>query len=88
MGETIGVLMIFAWIISGGIAVAVNVLLSMWFSKMAAEKGYDNWYYFWICFLFGVIGYAIVAAKPDANTERRIDKLERLVEKEREKNKA
>ena len=83
-----GWMLIFVSMLSVGIAVAINVLLSMWFSKMAAEKGYDNWYYFWICFLFGVIGYAIVAAKPDANTERRIDKLERLLEKEREKNRA
>jgi len=88
MTETAAVLVILAWVVSIGVAIAINVALSMWFSKMAAEKGYDNWYYFWICFLFGVIGYAIVAAKPNANTERRIDKLERFVEREREQRKA
>ena len=80
MGETIGVLMIFAWIISGGIAVAVNVLLSMWFSKMAAEKGYNKVLFFWICVFFGMFMFLIIAMLPDRVQQERLKRLEKILQ--------
>lgn len=35
------------------------------FSGIAEEKGYSPATYFWVCFLFGVAGYCVVAALPD-----------------------
>jgi hypothetical protein len=47
------------------IAIFVNIILSVKFSEIADEKGYNGKNYFWLCFFLGSIGFIMVAALPD-----------------------
>lgn len=54
----------------------VALILAVQFHQVAADKGYPQMKYFWLTFLFGVLGYMLVIALPDrgsvdkGNTER------------------
>lgn len=52
------ILMIFVW-----------VYIAKQFEEIAEEKGFSGKRYFWIPFLFGIIGYIMVAALPDRGVQ-------------------
>ena len=47
------------------VAFMVNYFIAKKFADIAAGKGHSERKYFWICFLFGIIGYLWVIALPD-----------------------
>ena len=47
------------------LAIAINAYIAGCFADIAAEKGFEERKYFWIPFLFGIIGYLMVIALPD-----------------------
>ena len=54
------------WLIFAAIVVLiVQFFFAVVFGGIAEDKGYSQTGYFWICFLFGVTGYCLVAALPD-----------------------
>ncbi len=59
------------------IAITINLVLCFNFAQFADSKGYSFKKYFWICFFFGMIGYAWVAALPDMGLLNKITELER-----------
>ena len=64
------------WCILGLIiALVIQACIAREFSSIAEEKGYNATSYFWLCFLFGVIGYCMVAALPDLTLHDKIDHL-------------
>lgn len=57
----------------GVIAVCVLVIWLNWiianeFFNVAKSKGYNENKYLWYCFLFGLVGYLLVIALKDKNT--------------------
>ena len=52
-------------VIGGIVAIIICAAFASAFKKIAEEKGHDGSKYFWLCFLFGVIGMIMVAALPD-----------------------
>ena len=54
------------------------LLFAIWIAKQfqfaAKEKGYDKKRYFWIPFLFGLLGYLMVIALPDHGKKCQQDK--------------
>ena len=66
-------------IIAAAVAVAINLILSFQFAGIAEDKGYSRGKYFWLCLLFGVVGYVLVAALPDEALLYRISRLESSV---------
>ena len=59
------------------IGITINLVLCFNFAQFADSKGYSFKKYFWICFFFGMIGYAWVAALPDMGLLNKITELER-----------
>ncbi len=59
------------------IGIVVGLLFCFKFSSIAAEKGYSATSYFWLCFFFGMIGYIVVAALPDASITYKLNDIER-----------
>ena len=53
------------------IAICINVFLANCFYQIACEKGFEEWKYFWIPFIFGLVGYLLVIALPDRKDENR-----------------
>lgn len=47
------------------IALIVLFLSAKIFADIANEKGFDGKGFFWWCFLFGIVGWAMVIALPD-----------------------
>lgn len=47
------------------LALTVNYFIANKFADIAASKGHSKRKYFWICFLFGIIGYLWVIALPN-----------------------
>lgn len=45
----------------------VNYLIAREYQRIATQKGFPGWRYFWWCFLMGIVGYIMVAALPDRN---------------------
>lgn len=45
--------------------IVVMWFVAKWFAQIAADKGYYDRKYFWICFWLGAIGYLLVVAMPD-----------------------
>lgn len=56
-------------VISLSLAIAVSVFLAACFYEIACEKGFEERRYFWIPFLFGLVGYLLVIALPDRGSE-------------------
>ena len=57
----------------------VNIILSNAFAGLAEDKGYDRNKYFWLWFVFGIIGYAWIGALPDANLQFKVSQFERYI---------
>ena len=51
------------------LAIVIRFYLADVFYSVACDKGYDSRKFFWIPFLFGVIGFILVAALPDRRDE-------------------
>ena len=53
----------------GWIALIVGFVIQLVFAvkygQCAEDKGHDRTVYFWICLIFGIVGYCLVAALPD-----------------------
>ena len=65
------------WHIFGAIVgLVINLIICFKFAEIAAEKGYSK-AYFWLGFFFGAIGFAWIAALPDAHLWHRVSELER-----------
>ena len=47
------------------VVLAIDAYLAVIFRDVAAEKGFYEARYFWVPFLFGIVGYILVAALPD-----------------------
>lgn len=54
---------------------AVQILLSVLFGKLARKRGYSFVKYFLICLFLGVIGYCWVAALQDKGMQNEIEEL-------------
>ena len=65
------------WLIFLG--VAVWLLVSLWtaieFQNIAHDKGYDEKQYFWLPFLFGIAGWAVVIALPDKKMNQTLETI-------------
>ena len=54
------------WYIFGLIVgVVFQIYFATSFASIAAEKGYEYKSHFWVCFVFGIVGFCMVAALPD-----------------------
>ena len=51
------------------VAIAINAFIAECFYNIAYEKGFEERRYFWIPFIFGIIGYLLVIALPDRGCE-------------------
>lgn len=47
------------------LAIVIDALLANFFYEVAREKGFTQSRYFWVSFLFCIIGYLLVASLPD-----------------------
>jgi len=58
----------------------INYFFAKEFALAAKDKGYENKKYFWIAFVFGIVGYLLVAALPDRKNvkKEKIDELPEL----------
>ena len=61
---------ILAMLVGLGVFIALNVFIANCFYDIARYKGFDEKRYFWMPFLFGVVGYILVAALPDRKKEQ------------------
>lgn len=68
------------YIIVAIVALLINIFICNIFAECAENKGYSRSKYFWVCFFFGVIGYAYVAALTDKDLLYRISQLEHQFE--------
>ena len=60
----------------GGILILViSGILAFQFYDAARDKGYDGMKYFWICFLFGIAGWILVAALPDQRLQSKLNEI-------------
>ena len=57
--------MLMVYILIGIVAIIINIYISVLFQEAAANKGFDEAKYFWICFFFGLVGYLFVIALPN-----------------------
>lgn len=73
---------IFLWILLLVIVIAIDWFLATLAANIADQKGYDDEHtkFFWICFLFGIIGYILVAALPDRNLQTEIKHLAKAMQ--------
>lgn len=64
----------------------LGLLLSLWvatlFKKTAADKGYDSPLYFWLSFLFGAVGWALVIALPDKKLKETQETISKKLDKQ------
>ena len=58
------------------VALIIHIAVTIKFSIIATEKGYDGKNYFWVCFFLGTIGFIMVAALPDQNLYYLISELQ------------
>ena len=60
-------------IILGIVALVVDIMIARYiancFYEIACMKGFHDKCYFWLPFLFGIVGYLLVVALPDRNKE-------------------
>ena len=56
----------------------ISIAFCVTFKGIAEEKGYKGQKYFWLCFLFGLIGYIYVAALPDLKLRSRIRDIQEI----------
>lgn len=57
--------MAFLIVLGAILVIFVWVYIAKQFEEIAEEKGFSGKRYFWIPFLFGIIGWIMVAALPD-----------------------
>ena len=69
----------FLYVLIAFIALLISIGICNFFATCAEDKGYSKSTYFWICFFFGVLGYAWVAALPDAAMRHKIANLEKQI---------
>ena len=66
------------------LGLAISFWVATLFKKAAADKGYDSPLYFWVSFLLGAVGWALVIALPDKklNAEQKeiLKKLDKQIE--------
>ena len=58
--------------------IGLIVLYVVWaccFARYAAQKGHSSGAFFWACFLFGIVGYIMVAALPDITLHKRLERI-------------
>ena len=53
--------------------VPVEYIIAGCFYLIAADKGYKDKFYLWFAFIFNIIGYMLVIALPDRDTEKSKD---------------
>lgn len=63
------------WVIAAIIAIVIDWCLASLAAGIAADKGYGEGTWKWICFFFGIIGYILVAAMPDLKTREVLEKV-------------
>lgn len=63
---------IILWLIAFFVGIVIRIMLSSYFYEIACEKGFEEKRYFWVPFLFGIVGFIMVAALPDRGMEYEI----------------
>jgi hypothetical protein len=63
-------------IVLGAIAViAIDILISLEFYKIAEMKGHPERKYLWLSVLLGIIGYLLVVALPDRRQDAAVQPI-------------
>lgn len=52
-------------VLAVAVTLGLSALLASYFYEIACEKGFSEKRFFWIAFLFGIVGYLLVIALPD-----------------------
>ena len=63
------------YIFAALIGLVIHIVFCSKFAGIAEEKGHTRSAYFWICFVFGTIGYIMVAALPDYELRKKVYNL-------------
>ena len=67
--------MVFLYVLIVILGICIDVYFAYQFSAAAAEKGYGEGRYFWLCLLFGLPGWLLVCALPDTGHDEKIGEL-------------
>lgn len=62
------------WILVGIVIVVAIIITTFEMNKIANNKGYEGYKYFWLCFCAGIFGYLVVIALPDKKLQASVDK--------------
>ena len=68
-------------VLTGIIALVIQIVVSMKFASIAEEKGYDGTNYGLLCFFLGVIGCCMVASLPDLKMQNTLSDIIRKLDK-------
>lgn len=64
------------------LGLAISLWIAFLFRNVALDKGYESYIYFWISFLFGIAGWALVISLPDKRLNKTMEDLSRKLDKQ------
>lgn len=70
------------------VAIVIRVIIASSFANIAEEKGHERGKAFWLCFLFGIIGWLYVVALPNNKTDKDIRSIKAALDEINIRNRA